>query len=415
MDLTTYPANMGRSRASSTASIDELNGMVGDMSIVRAGEFINLSNCNDENFISNAYKYCQKCLGGSWAKCSSDKFKVQYLMGGMTNYLYLCSLDDSIETEEHEPRKVLIRIYGSIVDQKHRFYEGVIFTLLSERGYGPKTLGVFYSGRIEEFIPHRALLSFELASTHISKMIARRVAEYHCLKLPLNKTPTILWENIQKFLDMANGVELTKIEDLNILKQIKNDINFESEYAWLKQMLIGLHSPVVFCHNDVQGGNILYIDNGNGQPDDVMLIDFDYSAYNYRGYDLGNHFGQYIYEYTVHVGDSSADGFIAHPDQYPSRQQQVKWATEYIETLKKFKDKSSQPDYDHVRYASKIEVPTIDELLFEVNRFAMASHLHWGLWSIVQGQASKIKFGYLNYAKSRFDEYLRMKKYLGYC
>merc|ERR1712193_132048 len=105
--------------------------------------------------------------------------------------------------------------------------------------------------------------------------IARRVAEYHCLKLPLNKTPTILWENIQKFLDMANGVELTKIEDLNILKQIKNDINFESEYAWLKQMLIGLHSPVVFCHNDVQGGNILYIDNGNGQPDDVMLIDFD--------------------------------------------------------------------------------------------------------------------------------------------
>ena len=91
----------------------------------------------------------------------------------------------------------------------------------------------------------------------------------------------------------------------------------------------------------------------------------------------------------------------------------MKFATEYIETLKKFKEKSLQPNYDHLRYASKIDVPTVDRLLFEVNRFAMASHFHWGLWSIVQGQVSKIKFGYLTYAKSRFDEYLRLKKLLG--
>ena len=78
----------------------------------------------------------------------------------MTNYLYLCSLDNDIIIGEREPRKVLIRIYGSIVDQKQRFYEGVIFTLLSERGYGPKTLGVFYSGRIEQFIPVSHLFVF---------------------------------------------------------------------------------------------------------------------------------------------------------------------------------------------------------------------------------------------------------------
>ena len=74
----------------------------------------------------------------------------------------------------------------------------------------------------------------------------------------------------------------------------------------------------------MKGGNILYIDEGNRRPKDVMLIDFDYSGYNYRGYDLGNHFGQYIYEYTVHVGDDSDDGFYVHPDQYPSRDQQAK-------------------------------------------------------------------------------------------
>ena len=48
---------------------------------------------------------------------------------------------------------MLIRIHGDIVDKKQRFYEAIIFTLLSERGIGPKTYGIFYSGRIEEFIP----------------------------------------------------------------------------------------------------------------------------------------------------------------------------------------------------------------------------------------------------------------------
>ena len=71
----------------------------------------------------------------------------------MTNYLYLCSLPDDAITLENEPRKVLMRIYGEIVDLKQRFYESIIFTVLSERNIGPKTYGVFYSGRIEEFYP----------------------------------------------------------------------------------------------------------------------------------------------------------------------------------------------------------------------------------------------------------------------
>ena len=50
---------------------------------------------------------------------------------------------------------MLIRIYGEILDNKAKFYEGVIFTLLSERGFGPKTYGVFHGGRIEEYIPVR--------------------------------------------------------------------------------------------------------------------------------------------------------------------------------------------------------------------------------------------------------------------
>uniref|UniRef100_A0A5F9D520 ethanolamine kinase n=1 Tax=Oryctolagus cuniculus TaxID=9986 RepID=A0A5F9D520_RABIT len=39
----------------------------------------------------------------------------------------------------------------------------------------------------------------------------------------------------------------------------------------------------------------------------------------------------------------------------------------------------------------------------EVNRFALASHFFWGLWSIVQAKISSTVFGYVDYAQARFD------------
>ena len=75
------------------------------------------------------------------------------IRGGLTNYLYLCSLPDDVESQSGEQRHVLVRIYGEILDNRAKFYEGVIFTLLAERGFGPHLYGVFSSGRIEQYIP----------------------------------------------------------------------------------------------------------------------------------------------------------------------------------------------------------------------------------------------------------------------
>ena len=71
----------------------------------------------------------------------------------MTNYLYLCSLSEEVTLSKNEPRQVLMRIYGEIVDLKQRFYESIIFTMLSERKVGPRSYGVFYSGRLEQYYP----------------------------------------------------------------------------------------------------------------------------------------------------------------------------------------------------------------------------------------------------------------------
>ena len=86
-----------------------------------------------------------------------------------------------------------------------------------------------------------------------------------------------------------------------------------------------LKAPVIFSHNDLLSGNLMYNDTDGsffnipyGEQlfwlflvcytdniinlwscflflfsEKMILIDFEYSSYSYRGYDIGNHFAEY--------------------------------------------------------------------------------------------------------------------------
>ena len=73
-------------------------------------------------------------------------------------------------------------------------------------------------------------------------------------------------------------------------------------------MLPQVNSPIVFCHNDLQGGNILRRFTPDDKPgkteteesnldDQLVAIDFEFCAYNYRAYDIANHWVEWMYDY----------------------------------------------------------------------------------------------------------------------
>lgn len=53
-------------------------------------------------------------------------------------------------------------------------------------------------------------------------------------------------------------------------------------------------SPIVFCHNDLNAGNMLLDSKSN-----IVIIDYEYGSYNYRGFDLGNFFCEWMMNYRV--------------------------------------------------------------------------------------------------------------------
>jgi choline/ethanolamine kinase len=93
-------------------------------------------------------------LASKWNDVAdSEALQVERLKGAMTNEVY----EIMWRTEQGmPPRKVLVRIYGEGVDVFFdRKDEIRTFECMSKHGQGPRLLGRFFNGRVEEFIHAR--------------------------------------------------------------------------------------------------------------------------------------------------------------------------------------------------------------------------------------------------------------------
>ncbi|XP_015744356.1 choline kinase alpha [Python bivittatus] len=365
-----------------------------------------------------AYLWCREFLRGAWRGLREDQLRITPIRGGLSNMLFQCSLPDTIETVADEPRTVLLRLYGAILQmrscnkggsgqaQKENDLQGaeavvlesVMFAILAERALGPKLYGIFPQGRLEEFIPSRKLDTEELGLPDISAEIAEKMARFHGMKMPFNKEPKWLFGTIEKYLNQVMRIKFTRESRVRKLNKILS-YNLPQEMKNLRSLLEATSSPVVFCHNDCQEGNILLLEGReDSEKQKLMLIDFEYSSYNYRGFDIANHFCEWMYDY-VH---EKYPFFKANFMNYPTKKQQLHFITSYLV--------ASQSGFENLSHEDKSQIE--EDMLVEVNRFALASHFLWGLWSIIQAKISSIEFGYMDYALSRFDAYFEQKKKL---
>ncbi|KAM5248893.1 choline kinase alpha isoform 3-T3 [Ctenodactylus gundi] len=348
-----------------------------------------------------AYLWCKEFLPGAWRGLREDQFHISVIRGGLSNMLFQCSLPDTTALVGDEPRKVLLRLYGAILQMgaEAMVVESVMFAILAERSLGPKLYGIFPQGRLEQFIPSRRLDTEELSLPDISAEIAEKMATFHGMQMPFNKEPKWLFGTIEKYLNQVLRIKFTEESRIKQLQKLLS-YNLPTEMEKLRLLLESTPSPVVFCHNDCQEGNILLLEGQeNSEKQKLMLIDFEYSSYNYRGFDIGNHFCEWVYDYTY----EKYPFFRANIQKYPTRKQQLHFISSYLATF--------QNDFENLSSEEKSSVE--EEILLEVNRFALASHFFWGLWSIIQAKISSIEFGYMEYACSRFDAYFEQKRKLG--
>ncbi|XP_070646804.1 choline/ethanolamine kinase isoform X3 [Bos indicus] len=274
-----------------------------------------------------AYQWCREYLGGAWRQARPEELRVDPVSGGLSNLLFRCSLPDHLPSVGEEPREVLLRLYGAILQGVDSLVlESVMFAILAERSLGPQLYGVFPEGRLEQYIPSRPLKTHELRDPVLSAAIATKMAKFHGMEMPFTKEPHWLFGTMERYLKQIQDLPPTSLPQMNLLEMY----SLKDEMGNLRKLLDTTPSPVVFCHNDIQEGNILLLSEPKN-TDSLMLVDFEYSSYNYRGFDIGNHFCEWVYDYT----HEEWPFYKAQPANYPTEGQQLHFLRHYLAEVKK--------------------------------------------------------------------------------
>lgn len=326
---------------------------------------------------ADARRILHRLAGDLWGgDVDPGALAVSQLRGAMTNEVFRITWPGG-EAEGNGPRKVLVRIYGRGVEVFFdRADEVRTFECMSRHGQGPRLLGRFANGRVEEFINARTLSAADLRDPEMSALIAKKLREFHDLDMP-GPRDVSLWQRLKRWLGEArdrcsqeesNQFQLNKLGD---------------EISVLEKTLSGLQQSVGFCHNDLQYGNIMIYE----ETRQVTLIDYEYASFNPVAFDIANHFCEMAADYhtaTPHVLDFT---------KYPDTEEQRRFVEAYL--------------------SSAGEKPTdgeVEELLGLIAKYTLASHLFWGLWGIISAHVNEhIDFEYKEYARQRLDQYWQTK------
>jgi len=305
-----------------------------------------------------------------------------------------------------------LRLFGDLsagpAHQHRVITETVVFTMLAERGLGPGLCAVFPGGRLEEFITGHVMSQTEMRSQAGSAEIARNVALIHSLEVPVSKEPCWLHDTMRGYHDKLRPIRLEMISERErSCAAALLELDLGSEVDWLLRTVTSLNSPVVFSHNDVNTGNILVRDDNNKHSDNVVLIDFEFSSYNYRGFDIANHFNEWMYNYNR----KDYPFYFRNSDKFPTRDQQENFVRNYVATFIEQQTITRENNGMEIgELGSKRNRLSIEKsILQEISVFCLASHLLWTLWSLKQAQTSNIPFAYYSFAKDRMEAYRDLK------
>ncbi|MEQ2257267.1 hypothetical protein ILYODFUR_033022 [Ilyodon furcidens] len=174
----------------------------------------------DRDTKCRAFLWCRDFLSGSWKTVQEADFQISIVSGGLSNLLYLCSLPEHVPCLGEEPRQVLLRVYGAILQGVDSLVlESVMFAILAERTLGPKLYGIFPEGRLEQYLPNTRMRTEQLSDPVISAEIATKLAHFHDMVMPFNKEPKWLFGTIDKYMDQVMKIHF--VRDTHVKKYKK--------------------------------------------------------------------------------------------------------------------------------------------------------------------------------------------------
>jgi ethanolamine kinase len=295
----------------------------------------------------------------------------------------------------------------------------------------PPYFGRFQNGRVEGWQSDmRPLATHELP--RYATLIAKQMAIVHRQTSALRRqagglatTPLALWTQLSDWHQRAVAIVVVVVVANTLSPPILSSRlgrdgieRLGPELQWLQTMvdekMPDNDETIVYCHNDLLAANILCLDQDNQNDTNyattIQLIDFEYGGFNYRAFDIANHFNE-------HAG-GPPDVAVPNYDALPSVSHQRRFCQTYLEHWHSLSD-----DDDDDCTNKQVTDQDITLLYDQVQLFLLVNHLYWGLWAVHQAASSTTNdsalssstttdYDYATYAVQRIEQYWRSKSTL---
>ncbi|CCD67444.1 Choline/ethanolamine kinase [Caenorhabditis elegans] len=340
-------------------------------------------------------------LRGGWALVEKSEVTVTQITGGQSNILYLAT-SASTKLSPDTPSCFLIRIHRQAPSQV--FTETVVFSVLSERGLGPKLYGFFPGGRLEEFLPSRTLDVDSIKLPEIARQVGSLYPKYHDIEVPISKSAGAL-----KFI--KENLEGYKALGGKVLKMCPHSVKYDSmpseltveqieqEIATFERWCKVFDETIVFSHNDLAPLNVLELNDTK----EIVFIDFEYSSYNWRGFDLCMFLCENAFDYR----DPTPPGLVIDQDYMENHPNLQIFCEAYIDTQYKMKTANPKQKFP----LTEGRAAEVESLMLECKFFIPLVNMFWAVWSLRQHLAKyEIGMDLDVIASDRFSMYFHLKE-----
>lgn len=321
---------------------------------------------------------------------------------------------------EGEGNTVLVKRFGEGMLEKllDRQVDNQVAKVMGEMKIGPKVLWANENARVEEFVIAEGFTEVDMADT-----IQRRKLMYYVQKIHRASCDYLPKGNIfERYLDDSFPL----ISLFKTAVEEKQSIYTEDEKAKVNeicslvspeeiQWLTEIHpkSDPVVSHNDFLNGNILKVSN-----DRFLLIDYEYSTYNPRTFDIANFMTESLFVYGLETdpyfeyNPSKRDGDEAIRDLikfYLLYSKQLEDMDEDAAIqLAKNEEEADQKLLELFGDQDLMELQ-IKQITTEFDACVLLSHFHWILWGVMMSKNPNVKFNYIEFSYQRYKDYMDFK------
>lgn len=126
--------------------------------------------------------------------------------------------------------------------------------------------------------------------------VMKELAKIHNLTMPLSKKTVFVKNALDYFVNVAKDDKTPiNIKRNAAIKEFCQDktvleFDFEKERNLILSIIARMDIPVHYCHNDFHIHNTLVRTDRPQDGNRIVMVDYEFSCYNYRNYDFGKNF-----------------------------------------------------------------------------------------------------------------------------